>query len=181
MTDRVAGSVRRARRRPARRSVRGGLRSVLTPAIHLVDKVLAAVALVITSPLIAAIALAIRLESGGPILIGHRRVGVNGRLFRMLRFRTTKAPAGELQRGGHTPANVRALPALTTTGRFIARHSLAALPQLVNVLRGDMSLIGPRPPRPEELCRQLRTRPGLINLPGRRTGPDVEARRRHER
>jgi len=149
--------------------------------MHLVDKVLAAVALVITSPLIAAIALAIRLESGGPVLTGHRRVGVNGRLFRMLRFRTTKNPAGGLHRGGEAPTNVRALPALTSTGRFIARHSLAALPQLVNVLRGDMSVIGPRPPRPEELCRQLRIRPGLIHAPRGRTGPDVEARRRHER
>jgi len=149
--------------------------------MHLVDKVLAALALLVTSPLFAVIALAIRLESGGPVLIGHRRVGVNGRLFRMLRFRTTKAPAGELRRGGHTPANVRVLPALTTTGRFIARHSLASLPQLINVLRGDMSVIGPRPPRPEELCRQLRIRPGLIHAPRGRTGPDVEARRRHER
>jgi exopolysaccharide biosynthesis polyprenyl glycosylphosphotransferase len=106
-------------------------------------------------PLMGVIAIAIRLNSDGPILFRQPRVGENGEIFRMLKFRSMVANAEVLQRevngvdeAGHVIHKHEDDPRVTRVGRFIRRWSLDELPQFFNVLKGDMSLIGPRPELP---------------------------------
>jgi len=105
------------------------------------------------SPVMVIIGLLVRLDSHGPVLFGELRRGYQGRLFAMLRFRTTVGD-GEEQPGGEEPGKPAAggrlgrahnSPRVTQFGRFLRRYRLDELPQLVNVLRGEMSLVGPRP------------------------------------
>lgn len=123
------------------------------------DVVMAGLGLVLTSPLIAAIALALRIEGRGPVFYRSPRIGKGGRVFHLVRFRTM----------------VGALPGLgpearlTPVGRFIRNYSLDDLPSLVHVLRGDLSLVGPRPmevgrvdPTAETWRRILSVRPGYV-------------------
>jgi lipopolysaccharide/colanic/teichoic acid biosynthesis glycosyltransferase len=118
-----------------------------------VDLAGALVGLVLFSPVLLAIALLIRLDSPGPALFCQIRRGHRGRLFRMLKFRTMVADA-ELRLRDLEPCNesaggvlfkVRHDPRVTRLGRFLRRSSLDELPQLINVLKGEMSLVGPRP------------------------------------
>ncbi|BCX17228.1 MAG: hypothetical protein KatS3mg117_0910 [Geminicoccaceae bacterium] len=109
------------------------------------DRLLAALALLFTAPLALAIALAIKLTSPGPVLCRQRRGGFNGEVFEVLKFRTMRAEACDVgtEAGlGHTK---KGDPRVTPIGRWLRRTSLDELPQLLNVLRGDMSLVGPRP------------------------------------
>ena len=106
------------------------------------DVVSASIGLAVASPVLAAVALAIKLEDGGPVLYRQRRVGHRGRDFDLLKLRTMVA--GAESRGAGFAVN-RGDPRITRTGRLLRRLSLDELPQLWNVVRGDMSLIGPRP------------------------------------
>jgi Undecaprenyl-phosphate glucose phosphotransferase len=111
-----------------------------------VDVAISASALTLLSPLLAAIAAAIRLEDGGPVFYRQRRMGLDGRSFEILKFRSMVAGAED--ESGPTwasPDDGRR----TRVGRFLRRWSLDELPQLTNVFRGEMSLVGPRPERPE--------------------------------
>jgi Undecaprenyl-phosphate glucose phosphotransferase len=108
------------------------------------DLALAAPGLVVLSPLMLAIALWVKLDSPGPVLYSQERVGLNGRRFRMLKFRTMRVDA-EARGPGWTTAGD---PRRTRGGRILRRFSLDELPQLWNVVVGDMSLVGPRPERP---------------------------------
>jgi exopolysaccharide biosynthesis polyprenyl glycosylphosphotransferase len=127
---------------------------------HALDRVLAAVLLVVSSPLLIATALAIRLTSPGPILFRQHRVGRDGRDFELLKFRSMRDPSDDgsffRPHPGAAPGGVEGRDRRTPIGRFLRRTSIDELPQLVNVLRGEMSLVGPRPERPEfvELFRQ---------------------------
>jgi lipopolysaccharide/colanic/teichoic acid biosynthesis glycosyltransferase len=123
------------------------------------DVVLAAVALVVLSPLIAVVAVAVRLESRGPAFYRGLRVGKAGRLFTMFKFRTLRADA-ETRLGPYLGAELTRLTdgEVTRVGRGLRATHLDELPQLVNVLAGDMSIVGPRPIRPaffEELCQDI--------------------------
>jgi exopolysaccharide biosynthesis polyprenyl glycosylphosphotransferase len=145
------------------------------------DKLVATSALLLLAPLMLAIALAVRLEDGGPALSRQLRVGRGGRPFHRYAFRTAAVDAGRFRSAALT-SRKRARPAprptgedagLTRTGGWLCRWSLQALPQLVNVLAGQMSLVGPRPAGPREQMRysdymrwRLDVRPGL-------TGPWV--------
>jgi exopolysaccharide biosynthesis polyprenyl glycosylphosphotransferase len=116
------------------------------------DLVVGSILTFVAAPLLALVALLIRLEGPGPILIRQQRVGENGRLFGMLKFRTMlagveRAAAAEAEEGA-PPHKRRDDPRVTPWGRFLRRFSLDELPQLFNVLRGDMSLVGPRPELP---------------------------------
>ena len=102
----------------------------------------ASLGLVLASPVLAAAALAIKLEDGGPVLYRQQRVGYRSEDFDLLKLRTMVVGA-ETQGAGF--AVNRGDPRITRTGRFLRRLSLDELPQLWNVVRGDMSLIGPRP------------------------------------
>lgn len=106
------------------------------------DVVLAALMLAISAPVLAALALAIRVESRGPIFFRQWRDGLNGEEFLIWKFRTMQFQPGS-ERG--TPQTLRNDPRVTRVGRFLRSTSLDELPQLFNVLRGEMSLVGPRP------------------------------------
>jgi exopolysaccharide biosynthesis polyprenyl glycosylphosphotransferase len=153
----------------------GGARRVVKTVF---DRVLATVLLVLVSPLVGALALAVRLTSPGPVFFRQERVGVDGRRFTMLKFRSMvvdaeqRRPAlGELDQGNGPLFKIHSDPRVTRVGALLRRFSLDELPQLINVVRGDMSLVGPRPPLPEEVAayddvavRRLRVRPGMTGL-----------------
>lgn len=146
------------------------------------DIAAACVALVFLAPLMMVIAVVVRLGNRAPVLYAHRRIGRNGRGFGCLKFRTMH-PDGDRRlaaRLASDPAlaaewsRTRKLardPRVSTVGRLLRRTSLDELPQLFNVLRGDMSMVGPRPVTSEELPRYgssarayLAVRPGLTGL-----------------
>lgn len=142
------------------------------------DRTGAAVALVVLSPLLALIALAVLVRDGRPVLFRQARVGRNGSTFPVLKFRTmtrdAEARLGELSERNEAAGplfKMRDDPRVTRTGAFLRRYSLDELPQLVNVLTGTMSLVGPRPPLPSEVAtydertaRRLVVKPGLTGL-----------------
>ncbi len=134
--------------------------------------------LVLTAPVLLIAALAIRLGSPGSILFKQERIGLNGRIFTLYKFRTMIEDAHE-RRGEVTHLNemtgpvfkAKDDPRVTAVGRWMRRFSLDEIPQLWNVLKGDMSLVGPRPPIPEEVAsyhrwhrRRLSMKPGLTCL-----------------
>jgi exopolysaccharide biosynthesis polyprenyl glycosylphosphotransferase len=143
------------------------------------DQLGAVLAILALSPVLLVIALAVRLDSPGPVLFRQVRVGRGGREFRMLKFRTMVADA-EAQRAALLDRNQNADgllfkiaddPRVTTVGRLLRRFSLDELPQLFNVVGGQMSLVGPRPPLPDEVAlyddsvrRRLLVKPGLTGL-----------------
>jgi exopolysaccharide biosynthesis polyprenyl glycosylphosphotransferase len=129
---------------------------------HTFDRVFALALLVGLSPVILCVALAVRLSSSGPVLFRQRRIGRDGKAFDLYKFRSMRlqpeqtelsdddSTAFEFLLGGDTaPGGVEGDDRRTPIGRFLRRSSLDELPQMLNVLRGEMSLIGPRPERPE--------------------------------
>jgi sugar transferase (PEP-CTERM system associated) len=119
------------------------------------DVLCALTGLVLTSPLMLMVAIANRLSSEGPVLYSQRRVGRNGRLFTLYKFRSMRNDAEEETGPVWSTEND---PRVTRVGRFLRRSRLDELPQLWNVLKGDMSIVGPRPERPEfieDLTRQI--------------------------
>jgi lipopolysaccharide/colanic/teichoic acid biosynthesis glycosyltransferase len=135
---------------------------------RLVDIVLSLMALIFLMPLLLITAALIRLQDGGPSLFGQQRVGKGGRIFRMWKFRSMVINAERL--GGYSTADRD--PRITPIGRFVRRTSLDELPQLLNVLVGDMSIVGPRPDVPaqrglyteDEWMLRHRVRPGITGL-----------------
>ena len=134
------------------------------------DRVVAAVALLLLSPLLAAITLWIWLDDGRPALIAQERAGRNGSSFRMLKFRTMVVDAIEAGKrlGLEDPWGlVPDDPRVTRSGRVLRRTSLDELPQLLNVLKGEMSLVGPRPDLVDQVANYSeRDRRRLSVLPG---------------
>jgi exopolysaccharide biosynthesis polyprenyl glycosylphosphotransferase len=152
-----------------------GWRRVVKGAL---DRTVAGFALLLLAPLFVVIALAVRLGSPGPVLYRQERVGVNGRTFTMLKFRSMVVDA-DRQVEALSADNIsdgllfkmRTDPRVTPVGRWLRRLSLDELPQLLNVLGGSMSLVGPRPPLPGEVARydtqvsrRLLVKPGLTGL-----------------
>lgn len=156
-------------------------------ACRLLDLIVAAAALVVLAPLLLVIAVVIKLESAGPVVFRQKRVGRSLRVFTVNKFRTMRAGAAHdahrlfvqgLIAGDHPP-EVAGRPRfkmtsddrITRVGRILRRTSLDELPQLWNVLRGDMSLVGPRPPIDYEVERypahwfaRFQVKPGLTGL-----------------
>lgn len=142
---------------------------------RLIDIAASATALLLLSPLMIVVALLVKFTSRGPILFKQLRVGRHARPFNMLKFRSMVVNAEELkaklmaQNEQVGPVfNITRDPRITGVGRFIRKYSIDELPQLINVLRGEMSLVGPRPPVPSEVAkyeawqrRRLSVRPGL--------------------
>jgi lipopolysaccharide/colanic/teichoic acid biosynthesis glycosyltransferase len=142
------------------------------------DVALSALGLMVLSPFLALLALGVKLTSRGPAFFTQERCGEGGRRFRIAKFRTMRHDAHQL-RPALEPLNemdgpvfkMRNDPRCTRFGQWLRRYSLDELPQLWNVLRGEMSLVGPRPPLPEEVeryepwqLRRLDARPGLTCL-----------------
>lgn len=141
------------------------------------DVVVSAASLVLLSPLFVAVAMLVKLTSPGPAIFSQARCGLNGRRFTMYKFRSMVEDAEEQKAQFHHLSERKIAfklfsdPRVTMLGRWLRRFSLDELPQLYNVLRGDMSIVGPRPPVPEEVDRyerwqrrRLRMRPGLTCL-----------------
>ncbi|MBH9578032.1 sugar transferase [Inhella proteolytica] len=132
---------------------------------RLFDLLLSGLGLLLLAPLLLGLAAWVRLDSPGPALFRQERVGQHGRRFRIHKFRTMRTDAGGL------PLTVGVDPRITRAGHFLRRHKLDELPQLIDVFKGDMSLVGPRPevPRyvalyPAELRDQaLAVRPGITD------------------
>jgi lipopolysaccharide/colanic/teichoic acid biosynthesis glycosyltransferase len=125
--------------------------------------------------LLVVVAAAIKASSKGPVFFVQQRIGYNGRVFKCLKFRTMVANAEEMKKD-LVPLNemdgpvfkIKDDPRITAVGRLLRKTSVDELPQLINVLKGDMSLVGPRPPVPEEVSkykltdrRRLSIRPGI--------------------
>jgi exopolysaccharide biosynthesis polyprenyl glycosylphosphotransferase len=142
------------------------------------DRTLAALALLLLAPVLVTVALAVKADSPGPVLYRQERIGRGGRPFQMLKFRSMVVDADRLLVDLHD-SNVsdgllfkmRQDPRVTPVGRWLRRYSLDELPQLLNVLTGSMSLVGPRPPLPREVARytppvsrRLLVKPGLTGL-----------------
>ncbi len=139
------------------------------------DILVSTVALVLLSPLLVAVALAIKLTSRGPVFFRQTRVGLHGRHFHMLKFRSMVENAEQLRAALEAKNElsgpvfkIERDPRVTTVGRFIRRLSIDELPQFFNVLRGEMAIVGPRPPIPSEVekyepwqRRRLSIRPGI--------------------
>jgi lipopolysaccharide/colanic/teichoic acid biosynthesis glycosyltransferase len=129
------------------------------------DLVIAGAAAVLGAPVFVAIAIAIRVESRGPIILRQTRVGLGGEDFELLKFRTMVPDAHRLGTGWLIAEHD---PRITRVGRFLRRWSLDELPQVFNVLRGDMSVVGPRPTLRYQVDqytpfqrRRLEVRPGI--------------------
>jgi lipopolysaccharide/colanic/teichoic acid biosynthesis glycosyltransferase len=142
------------------RTVYLGLRSVL-------DRLAALVLLILVSPILLACAVAVLVTMGRPLLFLQPRVGQHGVIFKIVKFRTM-VPDAEQLGGGYMPDGMDLVPPL---GKFLRRFSLDELPQLLNILTGDMSFIGPRPAPVDHLDRytdrqrgRLRVKPGLTGL-----------------
>jgi exopolysaccharide biosynthesis polyprenyl glycosylphosphotransferase len=145
---------------------------------RLIDVAIATLGLVISSPLILALVVAIKLDSPGPILHRQVRIGRQGKPFKFYKFRSMRQDAerelSRLLKDNEADGPIFKMkndPRRTVVGRFMRRFSFDELPQLVNVLRGDMSLIGPRPPIPHEVDqyqdwhrRRLEVAPGMTGL-----------------
>ncbi|MCC2611778.1 sugar transferase [Neorhizobium sp. Rsf11] len=146
------------------------------------DITAAALALILFSPIFLMIAALVKFSDNGPVFYGHRRIGHNGRSFRCLKFRTMAVNGDEVLRN-YLNANPQAAeewratrklkvdPRVTVVGTVLRKLSLDELPQLINIVRGEMSVVGPRPVVDEELnlydsfaAYYLRTRPGLTGL-----------------
>lgn len=138
---------------------------------RLIDIAGAGVALILLSPIVALIALLVRATSPGPVLFRQLRLGRNGVPFRILKFRTMQANAADLRNADGSAFSGAADPRVTPIGRILRAASLDELPQLWNVLRGEMSLVGPRPDQTDQMrhyqsheFRKLAARPGITGL-----------------
>lgn len=152
------------------------------PTKRIVDIVISVIALIATGPLLIIIAALIYISMGRPIIFAHERVGFNKSLFRCYKFRSMVSNSQEVlakhlandPEAARSWAETRKLmndPRVTSIGRFLRKSSLDEMPQLVNILKGDMSCVGPRPVVIEELAKYgisnrdyLATRPGLTGL-----------------
>ena len=142
------------------------------------DRVVALMLVVMASPVLLAIAVAVKATSRGPVLFKQTRVGRGGAEFKMLKFRSMVVDAearlaelSELNEGNGVLFKLKADPRITPIGKLLRRLSLDELPQLFNVLRGEMSLVGPRPPLPSEVAvyaaddtRRMLVKPGVTGL-----------------
>jgi exopolysaccharide biosynthesis polyprenyl glycosylphosphotransferase len=132
---------------------------------RLFDVLISVLALTLFSPLMALIALAIKLDDGGPVFYIRDRVGKDGKLFRCYKFRTMVVGAEKKGLGLEVAKDD---PRITRVGRFLRHWTLDELPQLINVLKGDMSIVGPRPGLPHQAARytpfqrrRLEVKPGM--------------------
>lgn len=142
------------------------------------DVVAASVALVLLSPFFLLICILVRLDSKGPVIYAHTRYGKHGKMFRMLKFRTMCINAEDMVRH-FTPEQQKEWqenfklvndPRITRVGRFLRKTSLDELPQLINIIRGDLSVVGPRPIVAEELEKYGEFKEKLLSVTPGLTG-----------
>jgi len=155
-----------------------GLRSLLLVK-RTVDIMISVVALVLLTPLFVGVAICILIDDGFPVLLQQKRVGLYGREFRLLKFRSMCRDADKMkadlmeqnESAGGIMFKMKNDPRITRVGRTLRRFSIDEMPQFLNVLSGDLSVVGPRPPLPEEVekyslsdRKRLHVKPGLTCL-----------------
>ncbi|MGG7142767.1 sugar transferase [Clostridium nigeriense] len=142
---------------------------------RLIDIIGALFGLILLSPILIIVGFLIKLESKGPIIFAQKRVGLNGKEFKMYKFRSMVANAEEIKEKlkeknemSGPMFKIKDDPRITKVGKFIRKTSIDELPQLINVLKGDMSLVGPRPSLPNEvkefepwMLKRLEVKPGI--------------------
>lgn len=142
---------------------------------RILDIIASALGLIILSPILLVVAILIRLESRGPAIFSQKRIGLNKKEFKMYKFRSMVKNAEELKEKlakenemSGPMFKMKNDPRVTKVGRFIRKTSIDELPQLINVLKGEMSLVGPRPSLPKEvyefepwMLKRLSVKPGL--------------------
>lgn len=163
---------------PLLRYKEGGLHGTESLIKRLFDVIVSATLLIILAPLFALIAFFIKLDSPGPIFYISKRCGKKGRVFDFYKFRSMIKDADKYKESLRHKSEIKGPafkikddPRITAIGRILRRYSLDELPQLINVLKGDMSLVGPRPPTPDEVAqydtwqmRRLEIKPGITCL-----------------
>lgn len=163
---------------PYMRIVKTPMQGVPLLIKRLFDVIVTSFGLIFISPLLIITAIAVKLDSPGPVIFKQKRVGKNGELFDFYKFRSM-IPEAEALKAELAAANevdgpvfkIKNDPRITRVGRFIRKYSIDELPQLINVIKGDMSLVGPRPPVPGEVekygemeWRRLEVIPGITGL-----------------
>lgn len=135
---------------------------------YTLDKIFGAILIILISPILAFISIAIKIDSKGSIIFKQKRLGKNGKLFNMYKFRTMYVDAPDLRNEDGSTFNSDSDPRVTKVGLILRKTSLDELPQVINILKGEMSFIGPRPDLPdqyelysEEDKKKLLVRPGV--------------------
>lgn len=135
---------------------------------HMLDKVFGIILLILLSPILLILILAVKLDSKGPVIFKQKRLGKNGKIFEMYKFRTMYVDAPDLRNEDGSTFNSDDDPRVTKVGKILRKTSLDELPQILNILKGEMSFIGPRPDLPDhyELYsdrdkKKLLVRPGV--------------------
>ena len=142
---------------------------------RLMDIICSMSALIVLAPILIVVAILIKIESKGPVIFSQERVGINNKKFKMYKFRSIVVNAedmkGKLEKQNERKGpmfKIKNDPRVTTIGRFIRKTSIDELPQLINILKGEMSIVGPRPSLPKEVIQfepwmleRLKVKPGL--------------------
>ena len=142
---------------------------------RLMDIICSMSALIVLAPILIVVAILIKIESKGPVIFSQERVGINNKKFKMYKFRSMVVNAEDMkeklekQNERKGPMfKIKNDPRITTIGRFIRKTSIDELPQLINILKGEMSIVGPRPSLPKEVIQfepwmleRLKVKPGL--------------------
>lgn len=135
---------------------------------YTLDKIFGAILIILISPILVFISIAIKIDSKGPIIFKQKRLGKNGKLFNMYKFRTMYIDVPDLRNEDGSTFNSDNDPRVTKVGHILRKTSLDELPQAINILKGEMSFIGPRPDLPdqyelysEEDKKKLLVRPGV--------------------
>lgn len=135
---------------------------------NILDKVFGLILLILLAPILLIIALAIKLDSRGPIIFKQKRLGKSGNIFEIYKFRTMYVDAPDIRNEDGSTFNSDDDPRVTSVGKVLRKTSLDELPQIFNILKGDMSFIGPRPDLPEQFEKytikqklKLNMKPGI--------------------
>lgn len=142
---------------------------------RLMDIICSMSALIVLAPILIVVAILIKIESKGPVIFSQERVGINNKKFKMYKFRSMVVNAedmkGKLEKQNERKGpmfKIKNDPRVTTIGRFVRKTSIDELPQLINILKGEMSIVGPRPSLPKEVIQfepwmleRLKVKPGL--------------------
>lgn len=154
---------------------------------HILDKIFGVILLVLLSPILVIIAIAIKLNSKGPVIFKQKRLGKNGEIFEIYKFRTMYVDAPDLRNEDGSTFNSDDDPRVTTVGKFLRKTSLDELSQIFNILKGEMSFIGPRPDLPDHYNlytefdkKKLLVRPGVTGYAQANGRNNIEWKKRIE-
>ena len=154
---------------------------------HILDKIFGVILLVLLSPILAIIAIAIKLNSKGPVIFKQKRLGKDGKIFEIYKFRTMYVDAPDLRNEDGSTFNSNDDSRVTKVGKFLRKTSLDELSQIFNILKGEMSFIGPRPDLPDHYNlytefdkKKLLVRPGVTGYAQANGRNNIEWKKRIE-